>query len=158
MHHTHTLPFGATLLPDGQIKFRLWAPSSETVSLDIDGQAPQPMRALRTPDCLLPRQSYRYRLADGLAVPDPASRLQAPDVHDPSVVVDPGDYEWRNNDWQGRPWHEAVVYEAHAGAMGGFSGIRQRLPELRNSPAAATGATTACSPSRRTLPMGRRAS
>ncbi len=137
MHHTHTLPFGATLLPDGQTRFRLWAPSSETVSLDIDGQAPQPMRALEggwheAALAAPPGTQYRYRLPDGLAVPDPASRLQAPDVHDPSVVVDPNDYEWRSNSWQGRPWHEAVVYEAHAGAMGGFSGIRQRLPELRS--------------------------
>jgi maltooligosyltrehalose trehalohydrolase len=136
MHHTHTLPFGATLLPDGQTRFRLWAPSSDAISLDIDGQAPQPMRALESGwhEATLaapPGRRYRYRLPDGLAVPDPASRLQAPDVHDPSVVVDPSDYEWRNNNWQGRPWHEAVVYEAHAGAMGGFSGIRQRLPELR---------------------------
>ncbi len=136
MHHTHTLPFGATLLPDGQTRFRLWAPSSETVFLDIDGQASQPMRALEggwheVTLAAPPGTQYRYRLPDGLAVPDPASRLQAPDVHDPSVVVDPSGYEWRNNNWQGRPWHEAVVYEAHAGAMGGFSGIRQRLPELR---------------------------
>ena len=136
MHHTHTLPFGATLLPDGQTRFRLWAPSSEMISLDIDGQAAQPMRALEGGwhEATLPAPpgtQYRYRLPDGLAVPDPASRLQAPDVHDPSVVVDPSDYEWRNTNWQGRPWHEAVVYEVHAGAMGGFSGIRQRLPELR---------------------------
>ena len=136
MHHTHTLPFGATLLPDGQTRFRLWAPSSELVSLDIDGQAPQPMRALEggwheATLAAPPGTRYRYHLPDGLAVPDPASRLQASDVHDPSVVVDPNDYDWRNNSWQGRPWHEAVVYEVHAGAMGGFSGIRQRLPELR---------------------------
>ncbi len=136
MHHTHTLPFGATLLPDGQTRFRLWAPSSEAVSLDIDGQAPQPMRALEggwheATLAAPPGTRYRYRLPDGLAVPDPASRLQAPDVHDPSVVVDPSGYEWRNTRWQGQPWHEAVVYEVHAGAMGGFSGIRQRLPELR---------------------------
>ncbi len=136
MHHTHPLPFGATLLPDGQTRFRLWAPSSETISLDIDGQAPQLMRALEggwheATLAAPPGTQYQYRLPDGLAVPDPASRLQSPDVHDPSVVVDPSDYEWRNTNWQGRPWHEAVVYEAHAGAMGGFSGIRQRLPELR---------------------------
>jgi len=47
------------------------------------------------------------------------------------VVIDAAAYKWRNTAWQGRPWHEAVVYEVHAGAMGGFSGIRQRLPELR---------------------------
>ncbi len=136
MHHAHILPFGATLLPGGQTRFRLWAPSSDAVSLDIEGQAPQPMQALgggwhETTLAAPPGTQYRYRLPDGLAVPDPASRLQAPDVHDPSVVVDPNDYDWRNTGWQGRPWHEAVVYEAHAGAMGGFSGIRQRLPELR---------------------------
>lgn len=136
MHHTHTLPFGATLLPDGQTRFRLWAPSSNTVSLDIEGQDRQPMQALEggwheATLAAPPGTRYRYRLPDGLAVPDPASRLQAPDVHDPSVVVDPQEYDWRNDGWQGRPWHEAVVYETHAGVMGGFSGIRQRLPELR---------------------------
>lgn len=136
MHHTHTLPFGATLLPDGQTRFRLWAPSSDTVSLDIEGQDRQPMQALEggwheATLAAPPGTRYRYRLPDGLAVPDPASRLQAPDVHDPSVVVDPQEYDWRNDGWQGRPWHEAVVYETHAGVMGGFSGIRQRLPELR---------------------------
>ena len=35
---------------------------------------------------------YRYRLADGTLVPDPASRAQADDVHGPSVVVDPRRY------------------------------------------------------------------
>ncbi len=136
MHFTHVLPFGATLLADGQTRFRLWAPSSETVSLDLDGQAPLPMQAegggwhelaLTAP----PGTRYRYRTQDGLAVPDPASRLQGPDVHDPSIVVDPATFEWRNTAWQGRPWHEAVIHEVHAGVMGGFSGIRQRLPELR---------------------------
>ena len=135
MHHTYTLPFGATLLSDGQTRFRLWAPSSEAVFLDVEGQDSQPMQALdggwhEATLAAAPGTRYRYRLADGLAVPDPASRLQAPDAHDPSVVVDPNEYDWRN-DWQGRPWHEAVVYEVHAGAMGGFSGIRQRLPELQ---------------------------
>jgi len=136
MHYTHPLPFGATLLPAGQTRFRLWAPSSETVSLELDGQAPLPMQAAdggwhELAVAAPPGTRYRYRLKDGLAVPDPASRLQAPDMHDPSVVVDPTVYDWRYTDWQGRPWHEAVVYEVHAGVMGGFSGIRQRLPELR---------------------------
>ena len=30
----------------------------------------------------------------------------------------------------GRPWHEAVVYELHPGAFGGFDGIREQLPRL----------------------------
>ena len=53
-------------------------------------------------------------------------------MHGPSVVVDPADYQWQNGDWTGRPWHEAVVYELHAGTMGGFRGVEERLPELQS--------------------------
>ena len=56
-----------------------------------------------------------------MLVPDPASRAQADDVHGPSVVVDPRAYRWRNPDWRGRPWHETVLYELHAGRSGRIS-------------------------------------
>jgi maltooligosyltrehalose trehalohydrolase len=136
-HYAHPLPFGAELQTDGTTQFRLWAPSVEHVMLERDGHVAEPMHAdaggWHSIACPAPAGTrYRYRMPDGLAVPDPASRQQAPDVHDPSVVVDPNAYEWKNTAWQGRPWHEAVVYELHAGAMGGFSGIRQRLGELKD--------------------------
>ena len=73
---------------------------------------------------------YRYRLADGLAVPDPAARAQADDVHGPSLVVDPGAYRWQHPGWRGRPWHETVLYELHAGLLGGFAGVQAALPGL----------------------------
>ncbi len=134
--YAHPLPFGAELQVDGSTRFRIWAPTVEVIELELNGGGPVPMQAedggWHSLTCRAPAGTrYRYRMPDGLAVPDPASRQQAPDVHDPSVVVDPRSYEWRNTDWAGRPWHEAVVYELHAGAMGGFSGIRRRLPELR---------------------------
>ena len=48
-------------------------------------------------------------------VPDPASRFQ-PDDHDRrSLVVDPCAFEWSDGSWSGRPWMEAVIYEAHVG-------------------------------------------
>ncbi|GAC1342315.1 MAG: malto-oligosyltrehalose trehalohydrolase [Acetobacteraceae bacterium] len=135
MRYAFSLPFGATLRQDGSTEFRLWAPSAATVELEI-ADARHPMMA--EPEgwhaITLPAPAgtpYRFVLPDGLRVPDPASRLQAPDVHDPSVVVDPTTYEWEHWEWLGRPWHDAVVYEVHAGAMGGFRGIRERLPELQ---------------------------
>jgi maltooligosyltrehalose trehalohydrolase len=72
---------------------------------------------------------YLYRLGSGLAVPDPASRAQANDVHDWSLVVDPTAYEWRTP-WLGRPWQQTVLYELHAGLLGGFRGVEKELPRL----------------------------
>ncbi len=73
---------------------------------------------------------YRYILADGMAIPDPASRGQDGDVHGASIVVDPSRYRWRNTQWRGRPWHETVVYELHPGILGGYGGIARELPRL----------------------------
>ena len=77
-----------------------------------------------------PGASYLYRLESGQAVPDPASRAQAEDVHGPSLVVDPNAYRWRHPEWQGRPWHETVLYELHAGTCGGFAGVQADLDRL----------------------------
>ncbi len=113
---------GAVLEGDG-VRFRLWAPGCETVSL-----------VLQADDRVLPMQAqpdgfheahvpgigagtlYRYRLPDGLDVPDPASRFQPQDVHGPSEVIDPNAYRWTEH-WQGRSWDEVVLYELHVGAF-----------------------------------------
>ena len=130
----HTLPFGAELQASGTTSFRLWAPSAEAVSLRLPDQTlamerrPGGWHELAAP---APAGTpYQFELLDNLVVPDPASRMQQDDVHGSSVVVDPSAYEWRHPEWRGRPWHEAVIYEVHAGIMGGFKGVRERLPEL----------------------------
>ena len=51
-------------------------------------------------------------------------------MHDPSVVINPAAYAWRNTSWRGRPWKEAVLYELHAGAFGGFRGVIKQLAKL----------------------------
>jgi maltooligosyltrehalose trehalohydrolase len=128
--------WGATLLDAQRTRFRLWAPDATPV-LEIEGVAPLPMTAegdgwfvVEAPVGAGAR--YRFRVSPDLAVPDPASRQQAGDVHDASVVVDPRAYAWRNPEWAGRPWHEAVLYEVHAGLLGGFRGVEAELPRLRD--------------------------
>jgi len=127
---------GAWVLNDGQTRFRIWAPSAPPgFALEVEGCAPVPLRpgpdgyAQATLHCA-PGARYRYRLDDTLAVPDPASRLQADDVHGDSIVLPGGGYPWHHPDWLGRPWEESVIYEAHVGLAGGFLGLAQRLPEL----------------------------
>ncbi len=127
--------FGAKLVGPGRTRFRFWAPSRKQVSVEIDGMPPLAMTPLANgwfdaeADCGAGAR-YRYRLSDELAVPDPASRAQAGDIHDASIVCDPDSYRWKNNGWCGRPWHETVLYELHPGTCGGFAGIMQRLPAL----------------------------
>jgi malto-oligosyltrehalose trehalohydrolase len=129
------LPFGATLIAPDRTAFRFFAPAQSAVTVEIDGMRPVPMRRCR--DGWFEAEAacgagarYRFRLASGEAVPDPASRAQAGDVHDPSIVVDPRAYEWRHPEWQGRPWREAVLYELHVGALGGFGAVARELPRL----------------------------
>ncbi|WP_315130138.1 malto-oligosyltrehalose trehalohydrolase [Achromobacter marplatensis] len=127
---------GALALPDGRTRFRLWAPTAATgLALLIDGRDPIPLHpdadgyAQTDVDCP-PGTRYRYRIGDGLTVPDPASRQQDGDVHGASIVAGPDTYAWQHPAWHGRPWAESVIYEAHAGLAGGFAGLAERLPDL----------------------------
>jgi maltooligosyltrehalose trehalohydrolase len=126
---------GPELLESGRVRFRLWAPSVKQVKLQLGDAAPVDMHAAAggwfTAEAdAAPGTHYNFVLPDGLAVPDPASCAQADDVHGPSLLVDPSSYVWQSESWRNRPWHEAVVYELHPGACGGFNGIRERLPYL----------------------------
>jgi maltooligosyltrehalose trehalohydrolase len=126
--------WGPTPLPGGGTRFALWAPGVDALTLDLDGRDPLAMTAdadgwFSVDTDVGPGARYRFRLPDGTLVPDAAARLQGPDVHDPSVVVDLA-YDWRHPDWKGRPWAETVIYEAHVGAMGGYAGVAAALPRL----------------------------
>lgn len=139
LRFAHDMPFGATVLADGTARFRLWAPDATDAWIDIDNDSAMRMDA--EPDgwyaAVAPAGAstcYRYRITSRegvtLSVPDPAARAQWQDVAGPSLVVDPQRYRWRHADWRGRPWHETVLYELHVGVLGGFNGVRARLPEL----------------------------
>jgi maltooligosyltrehalose trehalohydrolase len=128
--------FGAKRMADGAVRFRLWAPAQETVSVAIESGDLLPMRRsadgwFETTAAVPDSTQYRYRLSDGLLVPDPASKCQAPDVHDASVVQTNA-FQWKHPDWKGRPWTEVVLYEVHAGAAGGFRGVREDLARLKD--------------------------
>ncbi len=134
----HLLPHGAEPTAQG-VRFRLWAPGCQAVELVLEGGATLAMSAGEegwfelTTDQARAGTRYRYRLPDGLQVPDPASRFQPEDVHGPSEVIDPTAYAWQDGDWRGRPWHEAVVYELHVGtftAAGTFRAAIERLDHL----------------------------
>ena len=139
VRHRHRLPFGAEPVSNDLARFRLWAPSCDAVDLVVEGGPALPMLAIGEGWYELDApfgagSRYRYRVhpreGDALLVPDPASRAQSTDVHDPSVVVDPEAFRWTHDAWVGRPWCETVIYELHVGLCGGFAGVKRLLPAL----------------------------
>ncbi|MEO1017879.1 MAG: glycogen debranching protein GlgX, partial [Pseudomonadota bacterium] len=138
----HHLPFGAAILPEGGVQFRLWAPNADIIELQlVEGPDTQnyPMHTMGDGWFeYIARETgagarYGFKLSDGVVVPDPASRQQADDVHSHSVVTDPSRYRWKEPDWQGRCWHQTILYELHVGSFtpeGTFDAARYKLTSL----------------------------
>ncbi|HYF41437.1 MAG TPA: malto-oligosyltrehalose trehalohydrolase [Ramlibacter sp.] len=144
MQHVHSMRFGALPRPQGGgADFRLWAPAAQKAELALYarfGDEPRLLPATRDDqgwwEChaqeARPGTLYHWRIDGELMVPDPASRQNPHGVHQPSCLVDPLAFEW-DEGWEGRPWHEVVLYELHVGtftAEGTFDAAAQRLPAL----------------------------
>ncbi|MCK5176373.1 MAG: malto-oligosyltrehalose trehalohydrolase, partial [Candidatus Aenigmarchaeota archaeon] len=133
--------FGTTILPDGQINFNLWAPDAKEIALCIKKPNESFLElkmetekdgwfSIKTDKAKIGSE-YMFKIDNGLMIPDPASRQQAKDVHNASIVVDSNEFNWENDiNWKGRPWHEAVLYEIHTGTFtkeGTFNSIKEKL-------------------------------
>ena len=127
--------FGATLVAPDVTRFRFWAPALQRVRLIIEEKEALEMNRLEngwfelTTPCPA-GSAYRFQVDEDLIVPDPAARAMRGDAFGQSLVYDPHTYRWRCEDWKGRPWREAVFYELHVGAFGGFEGVMKALPRL----------------------------
>ena len=106
----HEMPFGAAVLPEGGVRFRLWAPAARSVGLSLGRDAAQ--LALRPTgdgwfelitDAAAAGDLYRYVIDGEIAVPDPASRFQPAGVHGASEIVDPAAFAWADGGWLGGP-------------------------------------------------------
>ncbi|WP_150301823.1 malto-oligosyltrehalose trehalohydrolase [Pseudomonas profundi] len=127
---------GALVLANGDTRFSLWAPDAREVSVELVSGAIHNLGS--TPDGWFRGQvpcpagtGYRFIINGDLRVPDPASRAQLGDVHAFSSVVDHDAFNWQTAAWQGRPWHETIIYELHVGLLGGFKGVQAYLPYLQ---------------------------
>ncbi|NUU38510.1 malto-oligosyltrehalose trehalohydrolase [Pseudomonas sp. C2B4] len=130
-----TWPHGAIMLDADHTQFALWAPDAFYVSVELENGQSLPLLPQADGWFVINTRcpagtGYRFNIDGELEVPDPASRAQAGDIHRHSVVVDPLAYRWQHSTWLGRPWNEAVIYELHVGALGGFAAVEQHLARL----------------------------
>ncbi|MFB6274287.1 MAG: alpha-amylase family glycosyl hydrolase, partial [Salinibacter sp.] len=137
---TDSFPLHGALPHGDQTTFRVWAPNTDQVTLEL-GNAALPLHATdegvfeRTTDAAPPGTRYRYRLDDESPFPDPASRYQPEGVHGPSEVIDPTAYTWGDADWDGVARKDLVIYELHVGAFtgaGSFDAVQEQLAYLKD--------------------------
>ncbi|MEZ5239337.1 MAG: malto-oligosyltrehalose trehalohydrolase [Microthrixaceae bacterium] len=140
---------GATAI-DGGVRFEVWAPRAESVSVVLDPDGRRNIHAMQCPAPGDPASTwsvfvegvghgdrYRYRLQlegggeEELA--DPASRHQPDGVSGPSAVVDTGRFAAPPASWGGVELADAVIYELHVGTFtseGTLDSAAGELPRL----------------------------
>jgi maltooligosyltrehalose trehalohydrolase len=132
-----TLDIGATTINE-KVHFRVWAPLSRSVEVELLGSIPHKMPLQRAGEYFeaeVPTASgicYWYWLDKTLRRPDPASRCQPDGVHGPSQVVNP-EFAWSDSKWRGFALDEYIIYELHVGTFtpeGTFEGVISRLDYL----------------------------
>lgn len=119
-------------------EFRVWAPKSKEVSLNIEGEI-MPMDPAqggwwhRAVEEAGPGTRYQLSLDGGPARPDPRSRYQPLGVDGPSELVDHSRFPWSDGAWRGFTLSGSVLYELHLGTFsqeGTFEGAISKLPHL----------------------------
>jgi len=138
------LDLGANLIGPGRVRFRVWAPFSQQVAVELAGQGQTvvPMQPASkgyfetVVEDVDPRARYRYVLNGKTRRPDPASRFQPDGVHGPSAVIDPDSFTWTDGEWRGLPMSDLIIYELHVGTFtheGTFEAIIPRLAYLKET-------------------------
>jgi len=146
---TFELRRGASVLPDGRVRFSVWAPRCERLDVLLrgsrertipltrrDGGAPEDdgvfeveVDAADAP----PGTDYFYVVPGRGDRPDPTSRHQPRGPHGPSRIVDPRAFAWTDGGWRGRVTRDFITYELHVGTFtpsGTFDAAIERLPHL----------------------------
>ncbi len=136
------MALGAEPLAGGGANFRVHAPESRAVSVEIGGRS-VPMTAIgeglfEADVADVPvGATYGFRLDGGDRVlPDLASRRQPDGPHGLSALVDPDAFPWTDADWRGPDVASMVVQEIHIGTFtpeGTWLAAAERLPLLKET-------------------------
>ncbi len=120
--HSRRLPVGAETLPDGGVSFRLWAPTTAQVTLELSATGTFPLMPegggyhSTFLSAAKPGMRYRFLLDDEGPYPDPASRFQPEGPHGPSEIV-ASTFAWSDAVWPGPGLPGQVIAEIHLGTF-----------------------------------------
>ncbi|MBV9119421.1 MAG: malto-oligosyltrehalose trehalohydrolase, partial [Chloroflexi bacterium] len=128
-----------TQLAGDTLELRVWAPRANKVEALLGSDA-KPMARQQDGTWLtdIPGRAgsrYQFRLDGGQALPDPYSRFQPDGVHGPSEVIDPSQFQWRNQRPKTTFKELPAIYEMHIGTFtpeGTFDAAAGKLASLRD--------------------------
>ncbi|ACM19575.1 maltooligosyltrehalose trehalohydrolase, putative [Geotalea daltonii FRC-32] len=133
------LGLGAELLDNDKAYFKVWAPKAGKVALrlfspgserSIDLAAGEDGYFTTEVEKVSAGDSYLYLLDGHTERPDPVSRFQPQGVHGPSMIVDPRQFPWQDQGWQGIPLEAYVIYELHVGVFSDDGTFTAAIPHL----------------------------
>ncbi|MGH7508136.1 MAG: malto-oligosyltrehalose trehalohydrolase [Gemmatimonadales bacterium] len=134
---------GATVRPDGSVRFSVWAPHARQVGVRLQrGRGVESFTLEPDSDAVHagvvkdvePGSDYYYVLDGQIERPDPVSRFRPGGVHGPTRIVSPDEHRWSDQEWRGRSPADLAIYELHVGtftAEGTFDAVVERLPYLK---------------------------
>ncbi|MBV8816205.1 MAG: malto-oligosyltrehalose trehalohydrolase [Verrucomicrobia bacterium] len=146
MKHHRRMPIGAEVQKGGGTHFRVWSTTSSELIVCVSSD-PE-LKANRLQVVLTPEEKqyfsgyipeakpgdfYKF-IIGGRLLPDPAARAQHDGPHGPSIIVDPDNYTWHDEDWGGVSLETHVIYEMHLGTFthaGTWAGARERISYLK---------------------------
>jgi maltooligosyltrehalose trehalohydrolase len=109
------------------VLYTVWAPTHKRVSVNVQSKSGQtksiPMMPRGEGYFLAsdhegnPGDLYTFEIDGKPLVPDFASRYQPEGVESPSMVMDPGSYQWEHKEWKRPKWKGQVIYELHVGTF-----------------------------------------
>ena len=112
---------GVRFTGGGEIEVNVWAPLQKELKLKnlSTGETTEMTRIQRGYFSLVTGGNngdrYQFITRSGKEIPDPASRFQPQGIDSPSMMVDTGNFKWRNNRWKTYSMKESVIQEIHVG-------------------------------------------
>lgn len=136
------LELGANFIDDHTVKFKVWAPSCKSVEVKFLGREDLDFKLHKDEDGYYVGEAsscaegmlYQYKLNDQACFPDPVSRFLPEGPAGPSLLVNPKNFQWTDQAWQGLPLKGQVIYEVHVGTFtqeGTYQAATQELDELK---------------------------
>ncbi|HLB52602.1 MAG TPA: alpha-amylase family glycosyl hydrolase [Chlamydiales bacterium] len=131
---------GAHFLSDSTVSFRVWAPFTPALFLELEGKPSIPMEKKERGyfevevDSIKEGMLYSYRFANGLVRGDPVSRYLPQGPLGPTEICK-SHFPWTDQNWKKIPQKELIFYECHIGTFteeGTFAAAKKKIPYLKD--------------------------